>query len=153
MPWLYIVVSTNGQLSYLANQLDKTSTQPHKSRVFILSFMGLSLSELLSSRQRTHLWSVWNNPPGIPGANVRERRGGCHPQGVGIYSAIHSNCLYILFCYVKCHWKIFVNSTDTHISLSHTVHNRPGDVGICVSRSLQRGTVCRFLPQVWGWFH
>ena len=46
------------------------------------------------------------------------------PRGwylVGIVP-IHSNYIYILFCCVKCLW--FVNSTDTHISLSHTVHNR-----------------------------
>ena len=66
----------------------------------------------------------------IPGADVGERRGNyCRnfPQGVGTQSGL-SQSTEIAYTFsivlLNVFGKFFVNSTDTHISFSHTVHNR-----------------------------
>ena len=69
----------------------------------------------------------WYPPPGIPGADVGERRGiylllESSPRG-GYLVGIH---LYSISLCLSVFGKFLVNFTDTHISLSHTVHNNMG---------------------------
>ena len=62
-----------------------------------------------------------------------------------------TNLIFLIVTSVKMHdcimlnvfGNFFVNSTNTDISLSHTVHDRM-IWGIC------KGMVRRFIPQVWG---
>ena len=60
---------------------------------------------------------------------------------------IHSNCYIFSFVVLKMSLEIYIfrNFSDTHISLSHTVHNRE-IWGIC------KGVVyaCRIVSEVWG---
>ena len=87
-------------------------------------------------------------PTDIPGVDVGERRAICRwnlpPRGWYLDGIVpnhsncidtlfrrvrivpnHSNCIDTLFRLVNCLWEFFfVDFTDAHISLSHTVHKR-----------------------------
>ena len=59
---------------------------------------------------------------------------------VGAQSGLSQSTLMVYtFSFVNCLWKTFVNSTNTHVSLSYTVHHRE-IWDIC------KGRVCRFVP-------
>ena len=93
---------------------------------------------------RIHLCAYqWYAPPGIPGADVGERRGIIFPNGLVLSPNPLKLHIYSLLLSLEIY--IFWNFSDTHISLSHTVHNRE-IWGIC------KGVVyaCRIVPEVWG---
>ena len=64
----------------------------------------------------------WYAPPGIPGADVGERRGICRwnlpPRD---WYLVGNSLKLLLFVVLEMSEKFFANSTDTHLSLSHTV--------------------------------
>ena len=74
---------------------------------------------------------------------------GVFPEGL-VLSWDCPNNTYILFHCVMCLGKSFVNSTDTLISLSHTVHNRE-IWGIC--KGYVGGCYTGLCPRYGGLFH
>ena len=80
-----------------------------------------------------------------------EKRGGfvvrIFPEGVASTQSRLSQSTQMAYTFsfvvLNVFGRFFVNSTNTHISLSHTVHDKE-IWGVC------KGMVCRFVPQVWG---
>ena len=69
----------------------------------------------------------WYTSPCIPGADVGEMREICRqnlPRGVGTKLGLPQMAYTFSFAMLNVFGKLFVNSTNTHISLSHTVHDR-----------------------------
>ena len=81
-------------------------------------------------------------------ADVGKRRGyvvGIFPDGWCLVP-IYSNIYVYIFSFVVLSI-IFGNSSDTHISLSHTVYNR--EIWVICKRYVGEWYACRIVPKVW----